>query len=62
MSTEEILSEFYEEELFTLDKDSVKVELVPERLRGETLPVDIKVKVKYMLRQEKELLLDILKN
>ena len=46
MGTEEILSEFYEEELFTLDKDSVKVELVPERLRGVTLPVDIKVKSK----------------
>ncbi len=53
MGTEEILSEFYEEELFTLDKDSVKVELVPERLRGETLPVDIKVKSKVYVEAGK---------
>ena len=46
MGTEEILSEFYEEDSYTLDKDSVKVALVPERLRGETLSVDIKVKSK----------------
>ncbi len=55
MGTEEILSEFYEEELFTLDKDSVKVELVPERLRGETLPVDIKVKSKVYVEAGKRI-------
>ena len=46
MGTEEILSEFYEEDSYSLVKDSVKVALVPERLRGETLSVDIKVKSK----------------
>ena len=46
MGTEEILSEFYEEDLFTLDKQTVKLALIPERLRGETLSVDIKVKSK----------------
>ncbi len=46
MSTQEILSEFYEEDVYTLDKDSVKLNLIPERLRGETLSVDIKVKSK----------------
>ena len=46
MSTQEILSEFYEEDIYTLDKDSVKLNLIPERLRGETLSVDIKVKSK----------------
>ena len=46
MSTQEILSEFYEEDLYTLEKDSVKLALIPERLRGETLSVDIKVKSK----------------
>ena len=43
MGTEEILSEFYEEDIFTIDNDVVKAALVPERLRGETLSVDIKV-------------------
>ena len=46
MGTEEILTEFYDEDLFKLDKDSVKAALIPERLRGETLSVDIKVKSK----------------
>ena len=46
MRKEEILSEFYEEDTFSIEKDTVKVELAPERLRGETLSVDIKVKNK----------------
>ena len=46
MSTQEILSEFYDEDLYTLEKDAVKLALIPERLRGETLSVDIKVKSK----------------
>ena len=46
MGTEEILSEFYDEDIFTLEKDTVKLALIPERLRGETLPVDLKVKSK----------------
>tara|TARA_B100000963_G_scaffold359599_1_gene387358 strand:- start:1026 stop:5087 length:4062 start_codon:yes stop_codon:yes gene_type:complete len=55
MGTEEILSEFYEEDIYTLDKDSVKVALVPERLRGETLPVDIKVKSKVYVEAGKRI-------
>ena len=55
MGTEEILSEFYEEDLYTLDKDSVKVALVPERLRGETLSVDIKVKSKVYVEAGKRI-------
>ncbi len=46
MSTQEILSEFYDEDVYTLEKDAVKLALIPERLRGETLSVDIKVKSK----------------
>ena len=46
MGTEEILSEFYEEDEYTIDGDVVKLALIPERLRGETLSVDIKVKSK----------------
>jgi DNA-directed RNA polymerase subunit beta len=55
MGTEEILSEFYEEDIFTLDKDSVKAALVPERLRGETLSVDIKVKSKVYVEAGKRI-------
>ncbi|MDA9044479.1 DNA-directed RNA polymerase subunit beta [Gammaproteobacteria bacterium] len=46
MSTQEILSEFYDEDVYTLEKDAVNLALIPERLRGETLSVDIKVKSK----------------
>ena len=55
MGTEEILSEFYEDDSYTLDKDSVKVALVPERLRGETLSVDIKVKSKVYVEAGKRI-------
>jgi len=55
MGTEEILSEFYEEDTFTLEKDTVKAALVPERLRGETLSVDIKVKSKVYVEAGKRI-------
>ena len=55
MGTEEILSEFYEEDSYSLVKDSVKVALVPERLRGETLSVDIKVKSKVYVEAGKRI-------
>ena len=55
MGTEEILSEFYEEDLFTLDKQTVKLALIPERLRGETLSVDIKVKSKVYVEAVKRI-------
>ena len=55
MGTEEILSEFYDEDIFTLDKDTVKAALVPERLRGETLPVDIRVKSKVYVEAGKRI-------
>ncbi|MET0067605.1 MAG: DNA-directed RNA polymerase subunit beta [Candidatus Thiodiazotropha sp.] len=40
--TEQILEMFFETDTFTLSKRSVKVDLVPERLRGETVSFDIK--------------------
>src|SRR6056300_1108913 len=55
MSTEEILSEFYDEDLFTIEKDSVKLALIPERLRGETLSVDLKVKNKVYVEAGKRI-------
>ena len=55
MGTQEILSEFYDEDIFTLDKDTVKLALIPERLRGETLPVDLKVKNKVYVEAGKRI-------
>ena len=55
MGTEEILSEFYEEDIFKLDKDTVKTALIPERFRGETLSVDIKVKTKVYVEAGKRI-------
>ncbi|MET0088578.1 MAG: DNA-directed RNA polymerase subunit beta [Candidatus Thiodiazotropha sp.] len=40
--TEQILEMFFETDTFSLSKRSVKVDLVPERLRGETVSFDIK--------------------
>ena len=55
MGTEEILTEFYDEDLFKLDENSVKAALIPERLRGETLSVDIKVKSKVYVEAGKRI-------
>ena len=55
MGTQEILSEFYDEDIFTLEKDTVKLALIPERLRGETLPVDLKVKNKVYVEAGKRI-------
>ena len=55
MGTEEILSEFYDEDIFTVEKDTVKLALIPERLRGETLPVDLKVKSKVYVEAGKRI-------
>ncbi len=55
MGTEEILSEFYDEDLYKLSKDSVNLKLNPSRLRGETLAVDIKVKNKVYVQAGKRI-------
>ena len=41
-NNEEILGMFFETSTVHFDKDTIKLELVPERLRGETLSFDIK--------------------
>jgi len=41
MSTEEILDTFFETSNVTLFKEGAKLELIPERLRGESAPFDI---------------------
>ena len=53
MNTEEILQSFFETETYTLDKSRVKTELRPERLRGEVLSEDIKVKNKVIVEAGK---------
>ena len=47
--TEQILSFFFETNTITFDKGDIKLELVPERLRGETAAFDIKVKNKVFV-------------
>ena len=41
MDNKQILSTFFEQDKFILDKDEVRFSLVPERLRGETLDFDL---------------------
>ncbi|MCU7921571.1 MAG: DNA-directed RNA polymerase subunit beta [Candidatus Thiodiazotropha sp. (ex Dulcina madagascariensis)] len=41
--TEQVLEMFFDTDTFSLTKRTVKVDLVPERLRGETVSFDIKV-------------------
>ena len=41
MDNKQILSTFFEQDKFIVDKDEVRFSLVPERLRGETLDFDL---------------------
>ena len=41
--TEQILARFFETDRFQIGSDGIQLELVPERLRGETLDFDLKV-------------------
>ncbi|MCG7914916.1 MAG: DNA-directed RNA polymerase subunit beta [Candidatus Thiodiazotropha weberae] len=47
--TEEILGMFFETDSFTLTKRTLKLDLVPERLRGETVSFDIKTGDKVLV-------------
>jgi len=47
--TEEILDLFFDTNTFHIGADKVSLELVPERLRGETLSFDINVKGKVLV-------------
>ncbi len=48
-SIDEILDAFFETNVFHLSKEGAQLELVPERLRGETASFDIKVKGKVLV-------------
>ncbi|URQ71054.1 DNA-directed RNA polymerase subunit beta [SAR86 cluster bacterium] len=55
MSTSEILERFYEVDDYKIDKDSVITKLVPQRLRGETLSVDLKIRNKVIVEANKRI-------
>jgi DNA-directed RNA polymerase subunit beta len=47
----QILEMFFQTDSFTLEKDGAKLELIPERLRGESAEFDIKVKNKVIVEK-----------
>jgi len=55
MSTSEILERFYEVDDYKIDKDSVITKLVPQRLRGEALSVDLKIRNKVIVEANKRI-------
>src|SRR5210317_302811 len=55
MVTEEILQQFYEIDTVQMDKAGVSIELIPPRLRGQTLPVDLKIKSKVIVEANKRI-------
>ncbi|HQU17171.1 MAG TPA: DNA-directed RNA polymerase subunit beta [Gammaproteobacteria bacterium] len=48
-STEDILGTFFATNQFQFSKDGIQLELLPERLRGETASFDIKIKGKVLV-------------
>ena len=55
MGTEEILQHFYEVDTVQLEKAGVSIELIPSRLRGQTLPVDLKIRSKVVVEANKRI-------
>ena len=55
MGTEEILQKFYEVDTVQIEKAGVSIELIPSRLRGQTLPVDLKVRSKIIVEANKRI-------
>ncbi|MCW9024328.1 MAG: DNA-directed RNA polymerase subunit beta, partial [Gammaproteobacteria bacterium] len=50
-TSEQMLDLFFEKNSFNFTKDGITMELVPERLRGETATFDIKVKSKVLVEE-----------
>jgi len=50
-NTEEVLDMFFEKNTFRFTKDGIALELVPERLRGETATFDIQIKGKTVVEE-----------
>ena len=55
MGTEEILQNFYEIDDVHVEKEGISIELIPSRLRGQTLPVDLKIKSKVIVEANKRI-------
>jgi DNA-directed RNA polymerase subunit beta len=55
MGTEEILQHFYEVDTVQIEKSGISIELTPSRLRGQTLPVDLKIKSKLIVEANKRI-------
>ena len=55
MGTEEILQHFYEIDTVHIEKNGISIELIPSRLRGQTLPVDLKIKSKVIVEANKRI-------
>jgi DNA-directed RNA polymerase subunit beta len=55
MGTEEILQNFYEVDTVQIEKSGISIELIPSRLRGQTLPVDLKIKSKVVVEANKRI-------
>jgi DNA-directed RNA polymerase subunit beta len=55
MGTEEILQNFYEVDTVKIEKAGISIELIPSRLRGQTLPVDLKIKSKVVVEANKRI-------
>ncbi len=55
MSSEEILQSFYDIDEYQITKDEVSTKLIPSRLRGETLSVDLKVRTKVIVEANKRI-------
>ena len=55
MSSEEILHSFYDIDEYEIAKDEVSTKLIPSRLRGETLSVDLKVRTKVIVEANKRI-------
>jgi len=50
-SSEEILAMYFDTDTFHFNKNDIVLDLVPERLRGETAMFDIKIKSKVLVEQ-----------
>lgn len=55
MGTEEILKNFYKIDNVHVEKEGISIELIPSRLRGQTLPVDLKIKTKVIVEANKRI-------
>jgi len=55
MGIEEILQHFYEVDTVQIKKSGISIELTPSRLRGQTLPVDLKIKSKLIVEANKRI-------